>query len=279
MKELEKIDKEPKPLILYLDAWKYEHYEEPLFALLKVMQDKLPDVFNKIITEFQERKYNIQVSVNLSIFNVSTERNTETAYNRLLKEAEYVDLLHEVMTSAVNKYKEEQSNELIIFIDELDRAKPDFVLRTLEMFHHLQDHLPTDIIYSADLNQLSSIIKHHYGFEYNVEIFTHKVFDEIISLKKLDEEDLMAYVDNRIRNMETDYDVNSVRELILNYLKLDQEESLRTLNKVCESVVRKLKEGYFNAKFDFTNPHLRYNYFLGNEKDEVLWGMWNCLLY
>lgn len=36
--QLTQIDNVTKPLVLYLDAWKYEHYQDPLFALLKVMQ-------------------------------------------------------------------------------------------------------------------------------------------------------------------------------------------------------------------------------------------------
>src|SRR5699024_1561063 len=137
-----------------------------------------------------------------------------------------------------------------------------FALRTIEMFHHLQDELPTHIVYSVDMNQLSSIIKHYYGYEYNVEIFTHKVFDEVISLKKLARKDIELYIDGKIRDIGTHFNVEDVRNLIMKYLKLNQIESLRTLNKTCENVVRQLETGYFKAIYSNSNTGLRYYYYL-----------------
>src|SRR5699024_2133989 len=166
--------------------------------------------------------------------------------------------------------KEERSNNLIIFIDELDRAKPNFALRTIEMFHHLQDSLPTHIVYSVDMNQLRSIIKHYYGYEYNVEIFTHKVFDEVIELKKLSRKDIEYYIDNQIRKVGTSFNIEKIRNYIIKHLKLNHIESLRTINKMCENVIGRLSKGYFksiNSSFE-----TGYYYYLGNEGYHVLWG-------
>lgn len=276
--QLELMDENSNPLILYLDAWKYEHYQEPLFALLKVIQKELPDIFDKIKGEFQKDKIEPQMGINLPMFNFNISKDHDNAHTRILNEAEYVDFLHEAMTNAVNKYKEEKSNDLIIFIDELDRAKPNFALRTIEMFHHLQDYLPTHIVYSVDMNQLSSIIKHYYGYEYNVEIFTHKVFDEVITLKKLAKEDIEVYIDRKIREMGTSYDVSEVRHIIIKYLKLNQIESLRTLNKVCKNVVKKLESGYFKAVCDRTGGISLYNYYLGQGSYNVIWGYVELLI-
>src|SRR5690625_3930823 len=265
--QLHKIEREPKPLIIYLDAWKYEHYEDPLFALLKVMQKRLPKMFEIIKSEFQKREIEPQIGLNLPFFNINVSRNQEDAYNRLLNESEYIDALNEMMIIAVRKFKEESANELIIFIDELDRAKPDFALRTIEMFHHLQDDLPTHIVYSVDMNQLSSIIKHYYGYEYNVEIFTHKVFDEIVSLKKLTKNEIESYIDEKLKSFSIGYSIPNIRNLIMKYMGLDQLESLRTLNRICKSITQKLQTGYFKR----TNRGFIMNrYYLGN--DSNLWG-------
>src|SRR5699024_7850164 len=128
-----------KPLVLYLDAWKYEHYQDPLFALLKLMQQELPEMFDIIKSDFQKRGIEPQAGLNVPFVNLSISKNEHDTYNRLLSESEYIDVLNEMMINAIKKFKEERANELIIFIDELDRAKPDFALRTIEMFHHLQD--------------------------------------------------------------------------------------------------------------------------------------------
>lgn len=242
---LERNDEKTRPLVLYLDIWKYEHYQEPLFALLKVMQKELPQIFDTIMNDIQRNKIKLQIGFNLPFLDVAMSEIKDDRYDRLLNEAEYIDALNEILIKVVRKFKEERSNELIIFIDELDRAKPDFALRTIEMLHHLQDDLPTHIIYSVDMNQLSSVIKHYYGYEYNVEVFTHKVFDEIISLKKLTKDEINLYIDRKIKNFQTKYDARRIRSLIVRYMSLNQLESLRTLNKICESIARKLQIGYF----------------------------------
>ena len=267
--QLDKIDEEDKPLVLYIDAWKYEHYQDPLFALLKVMQKELPEIFGIIKSDFQKRGIEPQVGLNLPFFNIDMSKNKEDTYNRLLNESEYIDALNETMINAVIKFKEERANELIIFIDELDRAKPDFALRTIEMFHHLQDELPTHIVYSVDMNQLSSIIKHYYGYEYNVEIFTHKVFDEVVSLKKLTKDEIASYIDGKLRSFPSNYNVQKLRDLMMKYLKLNQLESLRTINKVCESIMQKLQTGYFRSNQDSFGMS---RYYLGKNDWNTLWG-------
>lgn len=264
---LDKIDEATKPLVLYLDSWKYEHYQDPLFALLKVIQKELPEISKIITSDFQKKGIEPQVGLNLPLFNITMAKNRDDTYNKLLNESEYIDALNETMITAVTKFKEERSNELIIFIDELDRAKPDFALRTIEMFHHLQDELPTHIIYSVDMNQLSSIIKHYYGYEYNVEIFTHKVFDEIISLKKLTNNEIESYIDEKIKSFSTGYNIQSIRNLIIKYMRLDQLESLRTLNRICKSIMQKLQTGYFKQT---NRGFLMHRYYLGH--DSNLWG-------
>lgn len=125
------------------------------------MQKELPEIFKIIMNNIQTNGIEPQIGLNLPFIDIYMPKNRDNKYNRLLNEAEYIDALNETMITAVKKFKEEKSNELIIFIDELDREKPDFALRTIEMFHHLQDELPTHIVYSVDINQLSSIIKHY----------------------------------------------------------------------------------------------------------------------
>src|SRR5699024_12255363 len=101
MDRLDKIDEGTKPLVLYLDAWKYEHYQDPLFALLKVMQKKLPEIFEIIKNDFQRKGIEPQVGLNLPFFNIALSKNREDTFNRLLNESEYIGALNETMITAV----------------------------------------------------------------------------------------------------------------------------------------------------------------------------------
>ena|SRR5690625_3198373 len=139
----------------------------------------------------------------------------------------------------------------------------------LELFHHLHDELPTHIVYSVDLNQLSSIIKHHYGYEYNVDIFTHKVFDEVINLHKLTENVLENYIDNIFMKSNIAYKNRELTRLIMIHGRQQHLESLRTINKLCDKLIIKLNTGFLkNYSFN--------NYFLGEA--DFVWGYVELLI-
>lgn len=267
---LNKIEKDKEnPLVLYIDAWKYEHYEHPLFMLLKVMEENAKEIINYIENDMGKMSFEPQIGINVPFLSFSISQKNTSTQNQVLNYAEYVDELNKMMLTAVRKFKEENGNHLIIFIDELDRVKPDFALKTLEMFHHLQDELPTHIVYSVDMNQLNSIVKHYYGYEYNVEIFIHKVFDSVILLKKLTKQELIEYIGKNLTLCGVKYNINSIIEIIFKYLSSEQSESLRTINKICQKIALNLKKGYFISE-QYTS--LRSSFYLGNSKDENLWG-------
>lgn len=264
-----------RPLILYLDAWKFEHYDHPLFSLLKVMENEMSDIFEKIKSNLSKRSFEVQAGMNIPILSINVTSKNDSSVSRILSSAEYVDMLNEMMIEAVKEYKVENSNKLIIFIDELDRARPEFALRTIEMFHHLQDNLPTHVIYSVDMDQLNSLVKHYYGYEYNVEIFSHKVFDTTISLKKLTDYDLKEYIHSALTISDFAYSIDGVTEIIFTYMTSSQMESLRTINKVCEKIASNLENGYFKKANNVFN---RSDYYLGGSQSKNLWGYVEILI-
>src|SRR5690625_6737868 len=111
------------------------------------MQKKLPEIFEIIKNDFQRKGIEPQVGLNLPFFNIALSKNREDTFNRLLNESEYIDALNETMITAVKTFKEENLNDMIIFIDELDREKPDLSLITIEMFNNFKDYLLSHIDY------------------------------------------------------------------------------------------------------------------------------------
>lgn len=258
------------PIVLYIDAWRYENYEHPLFSLIKVIESEAPYIMEIIRSEFKKLSYTIQFGINLPFFGLNISRNSEKINEQFLNRAEYIDTLNGLLIKAVQIFKSENNNQLIIFIDELDRAKPDFALRMIEMFHHLQDELPTHVVYSVDMLQLNNMIKHYYGYQYNVEIFTHKVFDTIINLEKLTSQNLKNYIKTVILYGRNLIDKDHLIELILDYMSLEQIESLRTVNKLCERIQWRLGIGYFNLNDQ--SKRSRYSYFLEDTEHDYFWG-------
>lgn len=256
-------DKKNRPLIIYLDAWKYEHYEHPLFALIKAMEEQGSEIIEDLKNKAGTYNFSAQVSVNLPFFSIGvSEESKDDSRKKVLGYSEYIDTLNNMTIEIIKEYKAEKANKLIIFIDELDRGKPDFVLRTLEMFHHLRDDLPTHIVYSVDMNQLNSIIKNYYGFDYNTEIFTHKVFDYQIKLPELTEIDKRSYENNLLKKYRSNFTSQYFKDTINKHFPSKHINSLRTINKFYQ----KLDENLENINFFKLELHLKYNYYLGLDK-------------
>lgn len=273
IQKLNVLEEVQRPLIIYLDAWKYEHYDHPLFSLLKVMEETAPNIVKQIMSDFNSMQVTPQLGVNLPLFglNLSVGKG-ESNQKKVLNLSEYVDVLNDLLIKAINKFKEEKGNNLIIFVDELDRAKPDFALRTIEVFHHLQDELPTHFVYSVDMNQLNGMIKHYYGYDYNVEIFVHKVFDVIIPLQKVTKFQYERYAESIFEQLGTKYSVGSIKYFMFQYMSLNQIESLRTIEKLSKKIHEDLSQGYFSADYR------RSQYYLGKENSNHIWGYVELLI-
>ena len=107
IKEITQANEEYPPLILYLDAWEYENYEHPTFALLKVMEDSDVDIKKRIRRSRKSIFSSFNSSLSLKILGFSADFNLEEhPDSKILKQGELVDSLNNIMIKAINKYKE-----------------------------------------------------------------------------------------------------------------------------------------------------------------------------
>ena len=71
---------------------------------------------------------------------------------------------------------------LIIFIDEMDRCRPSFAIELLERVKHFFNVNNVIFIVLADCNALTSIIKKHYGYEFDAKFYLSKFFEFELAL-------------------------------------------------------------------------------------------------
>lgn len=246
---------EGQPMYLYIDAWKYENYGHPFFALLKIIEENNAKLFEKIKYDFLDSNKGLQFGLSIGPVNLDLVQDVSNT-QRILNEAEYIGKLNDALNRTITSMKEEINNKLIIFVDELDRAKPDFALRMIEMFHHLDTELPTHIVYSVDLLQLNSIIKYYYGFDYNVEIFTHKTFDKIIKVPRIEKRVLKNYIDDKF-DIDNNKQYRNFSTHLIKYMEIQHINSLRTINKLILNIKTNYNERYFIGSY------VDHEYFLG----------------
>lgn len=77
-------------------------------------------------------------------------------------------------------------SRLIVIVDELDRCRPDFALRILEIVKHLLATEKVLFIISTDATQLSNTIKHVYGPGIDAELYLEKFYDFRMSFSYTD---------------------------------------------------------------------------------------------
>ena len=80
----------------------------------------------------------------------------------------------------------EVANKLVIFVDELDRCRPDFAVRLLEQTKSLFCSENIIFVFSADSSQLAKAVGGMYGPGFDTSRFLERFFDERIKLCPVD---------------------------------------------------------------------------------------------
>ncbi len=75
-------------------------------------------------------------------------------------------------------------NKLVIIIDELDRCRPDFAIRTLEITKHLMNVKNVVFLFAVDKSQLSKAVEKVYGYGMDSDGYLCKFFDYIAVMPK-----------------------------------------------------------------------------------------------
>ena len=77
---------------------------------------------------------------------------------KLTAEIEKAEDIKDSIRAFIDTLIQEKGNRLIIFIDELERCKPDYAIRLLERIKHYFDDERITFVFSVNLTQLQSIL-------------------------------------------------------------------------------------------------------------------------
>lgn len=182
----------PDDQVAYLDAFKVDVGDQPLVALLATILELIPE------NRAEELK-----SSAMPVVKFASKVALKAASKWILKqdadeiadefEEEFVRAAGSVIDSAVESMIEEhrehertvealrqvlvgiaEENPIIIYIDELDRCRPDFALSMLEAIKHVFDVDNVRFVLIANTRQLLASIKHRYGIEEQAESYLRK---------------------------------------------------------------------------------------------------------
>lgn len=173
------------------DAWENDSDQDPLLSILHYLEDELQEDFGcdcsvnlaptiAMIADYMKPSLTKYI---LSAIAVLGETVESTASTVAIKSAhELKDNVHEFIEKLTN----ERGERLMLFIDELDRCKPDYAVKTLERIKHYLMHERVTVIFSTNLEQLQHNVHNFYGQQFDAYAYLQRFFDLSIPVPSYD---------------------------------------------------------------------------------------------
>jgi|SaaInlStandDraft_3_1057020.scaffolds.fasta_scaffold07691_2 hypothetical protein len=245
---------------LYLNAWENDFSDDPLLPLMSVMDDWLSSNSEKTVTNEAWEKAKKYAPGVLKATAVATAKaatfgvlDVEKEYEKLASDLaggaveslvdsfnvqkKALEQFKVLIAEAIQALPDGQQN-LIIFIDELDRCKPTFSIEMLERIKHLFDIERLVFVLALNRDQLSKSLQGVYGSSFDGGHYLKRFIDldyrlRIPDLKtytesRINQEDIKKYFNSRKDGADT----KSTFLKILNYLFERFDYKLRDVDQL-----------------------------------------------
>lgn len=168
---------------VYYDAWLNDNHADPILSLIYAIVSSSQSEFTL------EKKRSLTDSL-AAIAGALSGRDISNALETvrgqdLFAEMKNTDDIRCMVKEFIDSLIHEHGNRLIVFIDELDRCKPDYAVRFLERIKHYFDDKRVVFVFSVSLSQLQWTVKSYYGSGFNATRYLDKFFDLRITLPKV----------------------------------------------------------------------------------------------
>ncbi|TYB31563.1 MAG: hypothetical protein FXF47_02925 [Candidatus Mcinerneyibacterium aminivorans] len=208
------------PTILF-NAWETEFLDMPLFSLIGELDEHITE--NKNIRQQEKEKlknaakgiYDNKLNILIKLLSRGTLAAEEFKNNYDFSIEKYKELkkgindlkdnvndtIKDILKKYNKNYKNKEKNKeitgdinifnpnnLIFFIDELDRCKPFYVINMLEKIKHFFNIKNVVFVLSIDKNQIQNALKSVYSNEIEAKQFLNKIIDLNYDLKSISSE-------------------------------------------------------------------------------------------
>lgn len=210
--------------VAYIDAFEQDYIDDPFILLASELLDIVKDKsqskmkLTKKATNVVKATASISAKVGMGLITkyalggvdlgdeiegAISEASKDTG-NKSSKWIEESFKKHSENKKSITEFKEElekyatsQDKPIIIFIDELDRCKPDFSISLIERIKHFFDVPNVVFVLLLNREQLEKAIKGVYGVETDASAYLGKFINFFFNLPKVDSADINR---RRIRN-------------------------------------------------------------------------------
>lgn len=173
------IELEPE-VCVYYDAWSNDNDGDPILSLIY-------EITKTTAQSFHLKKSANYVKAISLIVDFFTGKNTAD-FVELMQQKDFLaemktkEEIHNTVAEFLDSLLPEQGNRLIVFIDELDRCRPEYAVRHLERIKHYFSNDRITFVFSVNLDELQHTIKRYYGEGFDALRYLDRFFDYRIAL-------------------------------------------------------------------------------------------------
>ena len=218
-----KTDIQPQ-VTVYYDAWANDNTSDPIVSLVYEITKSIGIDF-----KLQEDKgFERIADIASSIISFVTGRDANSLVEALksgdlLNAIKGQNSLHDAICQFLETITEERGNRLTIFIDELDRCKPDYAVQLLERIKHYFSGERITFVFSINGGALQHTIRNYYGSEFDATRYLDRFFDLSFSLPPVDMAKYLIFIEAE-RGTGV---LNDIRKRIIDYYHFEMREVMR----------------------------------------------------
>lgn len=243
---------------IYISAWENDYQPSPFLFLcnkiIRFMKNKDDPVVKSHLVELVSICKDIltELHINASVYNIfhiDIITCCKIIYNRLLNKNNQ-DAIQEFKKHLTELIVSTKTKPLIIIVDELDRCRPDYALKTLEIIKHFFDVDNLYVILPINKNALEQAVEATYGKINNSENYMRKLITETYIIPNPNKESYRKIVKSfiskeklkrpiRKKFIETNDNFNGFNTIIESITKysFDGKLTYREVSKVCNEFI------------------------------------------
>lgn len=216
---------------VYYNAWLYDNHSDPLMSLIlgitkacecyydtKLSSSTLSEKITSLMDSFSFSIACFQIGSNCE--NIKEKFSGKDILSEVKTEDEIRDKVKEIFDSIIV----ENVQKLIIFIDELDRCRPNFAIEMLERIKHYFDDDRIIFVASINREQLVHSISKYYGVNFDSTGYLDKFFDRNVYLPEID---IIWGRAQKVAFSDKKYHLKNIAEGLNAYYRLTLRENLR----------------------------------------------------
>lgn len=226
----EELHKKPY-LPIYFNAWEDDHFDNPILPILASIASATGEKSVKGGEDFRKGIIGaIEAAASLvgyggDINGVIENFSGADFLEQYKNEKELRGKIDELIKSNLPKI----ADRAVIFIDELDRCRPEFAIKVLEQTKTLFQQENIVVVYSTDITQLAHSLQGIYGPRFDGRKYLERFYDKRLELNPIKPTDYLLY--KGINTMDG-YTFMDITIDLLGY----KQASLRACNRLIDSI-------------------------------------------